>query len=195
MTTRTILSILGIEWPPARISQSVTVFLCYQNDFRAGEIALSGFDAAIDDARQLLVRCRALGSPVIHVARAGDGGSLFDRDEGGRFVVAPESEEAVVEAKTPNGFVGTDLMEWIRAFGMHDVIFAGCSSHGSLSSTVRYACEHGLRPTVVSGACAARDLPAPGGMTLPASIVHLGAMASLADRHARIVDHARDLLD
>ncbi len=133
---------------------------------------------------------------MVHVARAGDSGDFFDRVKAaGKFIseLAPLPGEIVLETRTPNPFVSTNLELLLRARNVVDIVFAGCSSHSSLSSAVRYAAEHSFRPTVVSSACATRDLPGPGGITLPAQVIHLSAMASLADRHACVVEYASQI--
>lgn len=193
---QTILQLNQMEWAPARLPHAALVLVCMQAEFREGPLRLNGIDAAVDEARALLDRFRAAGAPVIHVARAGDTGDFFDRlTPGGKILteLSPQAGEVALETRTPNPFVSTNLERLLRSHGFDDVVFAGCSSHSSLSSAVRYAAEHGFRPTVVASACATRDLPGPGGITLPAQVIHLAAMASLADRHARVVEHAKDI--
>lgn len=193
---KTILQLADSEWGPARLPDSALVLVCMQMEFREGPLRLSNVDAAVDEARALLDRFRSVGAPVIHVARAGAAGDFFDRaHSSGRFIteLSPRPDELVLETSTPNPFVSTNLSQVLSSRAISDVVFAGFSSHSSLSSAVRYASEHGFRPTVVSSACAARDLPGPGGITLPAQIIHLAAMASLADRHACVVEHASQI--
>ena len=193
---KTILQLTNLEWAPATLPDSALVLVCMQAEFRVGPLRLDNIDAAIDEARTLLDRFRSAGAPVVHVARAGDAGDLFDRVKpAGKFIseLAPLPGEIVLETRTPNPFVSTQLELFMRARNVVDIVFAGCSSHSSLSSAVRYAAEHGFRPTVVSSACATRDLPGPGGNTLPAQVTHLSAMASLADRHARVVEYASEI--
>lgn len=193
---QTILQLTKQEWPAARLPLAALVLVCMQTEFREGPLRLHGIDGAVDEARALLDRFRQAGALVVHVARAGDAGDPFDRlTPGGRIMteLSPHAGEVVLETRTPNPFVSTNLERLLKAQGMTDVVFAGCTSHSSLSSAVRYAAEHGFRPTVVASACATRDLPGPGGITLPAQVIHLAAMAALADRHACVVDHAKDI--
>lgn len=193
---KTTLELMDLEWEPATLPGAALVLVCMQSEFREGPLHLVDIESAIDEARTLLERFRLAGAPIIHVARAGDPGSFFDRTlpRGRIFAeLTPQEGEALFETRTPNPFVSTQLEKLLRAQNIKDIVFAGCSSHSSLSSAVRYASEHGFRPTVVSSACATRDLPAPGGFTMPAQVIHLAAMAALADRHARVVEHARDI--
>jgi nicotinamidase-related amidase len=193
---KTVLELMHSEWEPARLPDCALVLVCMQMEFRDGPLQLSNVDAAVDEARALLERFRSAGAPVIHVARSGGIGEFFDRaGSNGRFIaeLMPRSDELVLETSTPNPFVSTKLEPVLRSKGTLDVVFAGFSSHSSLSSAVRYAAEHGFRPTVVASACATRDLPAPGGIILPAQVIHLAAMASLADRHACVVEHASQI--
>jgi nicotinamidase-related amidase len=193
---KTVLELTHAEWEPAKLPDSALVLVCMQMEFREGPLRLNNIDAAVDEARALLERFRSAGAPVFHVARAGGAGEFFDRARSnGRFIaeLMPRSDELVLETSTPNPFVSTRLEPMLRSKGTLDVVFAGFSSHSSLSSAVRYAAEHGFRPTVVASACATRDLPGPGGIILPAQVIHLAAMASLADRHACVVEHASQI--
>jgi len=193
---KTILQLTDLEWEPATVEGSALILVCMQTEFRHGPLRLSNIEAAVDEARTLLDRYRRAGAPIIHVPRAGDPGAYFDRlTVNGRIIaeLAPLPGEVVLETRTPNPFVSTRLMEMLRAHDIRDIVFAGCSSHSSLSSAVRFAAEHGFRPTVVSSACATRDLPGPGGITVPAQLIHLSAMASLADRHACVVEHSNQI--
>lgn len=193
----TVLKLTNLSWKPAQLPNAALILVCMQAEFRTGPLRLRNVDAAVDEAAYLLDHFREACAPVIHIARDGGTGEFFNRETpGGRFIsaVAPREGELVLETRSPNPFVSTTLKSELRARQIEDVVFAGFSSHSSLSSAVRYAAEHGFRPTVVSSACASRDLPAPGGITLPAEVIHLAAMASLADRHAAIVEHARQIL-
>lgn len=193
---QTIRQLLNEDWGPATLPNAALVLVCVQEEFRFGPLKLDTIEPAIDELSVLLDRFRSAGAPVFHIARAGEKGELFDRSETrGSFVkeLTPRAGEQVLETTTPNPFVSTNLERLLQATGYPDVVFAGCSSHSSLSSAVRYAAEHGFHPTVVSSACATRDLPAPGGITLPAQIIHLAAMAALADRHACIVEHSSEI--
>ncbi len=193
----TILKLTNMNWEPAKLPNAALILVCMQVEFRNGPLRLRNVDAAVDEAAHLLDRFREARAPVVHIARDGGSGEFFNRDQpGGRFIAAltPKEGELVLETRNPNPFISTNLKAELRQRQIEDLVFAGFTSHSSLSSAVRYAAEHGFRPTVVSSACASRDLPAPGGITLPAEVVHLAAMASLADYHAAIVEHARQIL-
>lgn len=193
---KTVRQLMNEDWAAATLPNAALVLVCMQTEFRNGPLRLNTIDTAIDEAGVLLDRFRAAGAPVFHVARSGAEGAFFDlQQRRGGFVseLTPIAGEYVLETLTPNPFVSTDLAALLGRTGYTDVVFAGCSSHSSLSSAVRYAAEHGFRPTVVSSACATRDLPGPGGITLPAQVVHLAAMAALADRHACVVEHASEI--
>lgn len=193
---KTVRQLMNEDWAAATLPNAALVLVCMQTEFRSGPLKLNTIDTAIDEASVLLQRFRVAGAPVFHVARSGAEGAFFDlQQRRGGFVseLTPIAGEYVLETQTPNPFVSTDLAALLQRTGFRDVVFAGCSSHSSLSSAVLYAAEHDFRPTVVSSACATRDLPGPGGITLPAQVVHLAAMAALADRHACVVEHASEI--
>jgi hypothetical protein len=59
---------------------------------------------------------------------------------------------------------------------------------------VRAALDLGFRSTVVADACAARDLPSPGGV-IPARALHEAELAALADRFAGVFTAAEILAE
>ncbi|MBA1145871.1 cysteine hydrolase [Ectothiorhodospiraceae bacterium WFHF3C12] len=161
------------------------VLIDIQNDyFTGGAMELVGMEQAAERAATLLNDFRASGEPLFHIqhfsVRPGAGFFLPDT-EGVEInaVVKPRDGEPVVRKHFPNAFRETTLLEDLKASGADELILCGAMSHMCVDSTTRAAFDLGFRPTVVSDACATRDL-AFNGETVPAASVHAAFMAALA---------------
>ncbi|MGU3541049.1 cysteine hydrolase family protein [Methylobacterium sp. A54F] len=195
---KTLRGLSGLSPEPARLSGSALVMIDLQNTYREGVMRLSGVEAAIVEARSLLLRARAASIPVFHVRHDAGAGSPYDiaapvgqiSDE-----VAPEGSEPVITKAYPSSFVGTDLAERLDRAGVKDVILAGFMTHMCVNSTARAAFNHGLRPTVVAAATATRDLPGPDGSVVPAGQLQAASLAALSDLFAVVAGRADDIRD
>ncbi len=78
--------------------------------------------------------------------------------------------------------------------GRKKLIVMGFMTHMCVSTTVRAAIEHGYFTTLVSGACATRDLPDGFGGVISVQDVHRANIAALGDRFAVVVRGADELL-
>ncbi len=186
---KTLLELAGADLTPPRLGESCLVLIDLQNEYRAGPLALPGADAAIASAAGLLARARQCGATIIHVAHKGKAGGLFDREAARGAIVdslAPLANEPVIEKPLPNAFAGTDLQARLAAAGRKNVVLAGFMTHMCISSTARAALDLGYRTTVVSDACATRDLPDGHGGAVAAALIHEVALVELSDRFAII---------
>jgi nicotinamidase-related amidase len=190
MTLTTLRSIAGLPAGATPLSQSALVMIDCQNTYRDGVMRLVGVEPALDEARRVLERARAAGTPVLHIVHDAGPGSPYDvRAEIGQFAdkVAPADETF------PNAFAMTDLHERLRALGRQDLIFTGFMTHMCVSSTVRAAFDLGYRSTVVGNATATRNLPVGSDGVVEAPALHKASLSALADLFAVVVNDARDL--
>ena len=107
---KTLLQLSGADLNPPDLADSNLVLIDYQNEYRAGPLALPDVDAAIAAGARLLAQARRSGANIFHVAHKGKSGGLFDRGaERGAIVasVAPGNGEPVIEKPLPNAFAGT----------------------------------------------------------------------------------------
>lgn len=188
-TPKTLLQMAGAPLDPSSLTKAALVIIDAQNEYRTGALPLPGVDAAVVEIAALLDRARAAGAPVVHVQHKGKPGGAFDQDaEGGHIMreVAPACAETVVNKPLPNAFASTDLAEVLEKTGRKELIIAGFMTHMCVSSTARAALDLGYRSTVVAGACATRDLPAPDGGVIKAADLHRATLTALADRFAVI---------
>jgi len=186
---KTLLELAGADLAPAKVQHAALILIDFQNEYLQGPIAVSGANAAIESAAQLLLLAREKGSPVFHVAHKGRAGGLFDRDQDrGQIVarLAPNPGEAIVEKELPNAFARTALHDLVTQSGRNNIILAGFMTHMCVSSTARAALDLGYRVTIDRSASATRDLPDGRGGTIPAATIHDVALAELSDRFAVI---------
>lgn len=200
MTTvaETLRDITGLGHAPARLSDSALIMIDCQNTYRTGIMALTGVEAAIDEARQLLQRARRLQIPVIHIQHDAGEGSPYDiQSDLGKISdeVAPIDGEMVVTKHLPNAFVDTPLHERLQSLGVSNIILAGFMTHMCVNSTAHGGFNLGYHVTVVADATATRPLQAAHGKKLTAEQVKDGALASTRDMYAAVVDSCDDLED
>lgn len=195
-TPQTLLELAGVTPAPPPLDKAALVLIDCQMEYVTGRLPLSGIDAALDEAEQVLAYARAKGVPVIHVQQLGRGQGLFSSATPYFEIapqVAPESDEQVIRKGKPNAFAGTELDETLKAMGRGHLIVAGFMTHMCVSSTVRAALDLGYGCTVVAGACATRDLPDGHGGVVEAANLHAAELAALADRFAAVLDDAGSL--
>lgn len=192
----TLRNIAGLPATPAALADSALVLIDCQNTYREGIMALSGVEAALDEAAQLLAAARRLGIPVFHIQHDSGPGSPYDISQPIGAIadkVAPASGEPVIVKNYPNSFVGTDLEKQLKASGRNNVVIAGLMTHMCVNSTTRGAFNLGFAPTVVAAATATRDLPGSNGQTVPAAVMQAASLAALADLFAVVVPNTASL--
>ena len=74
----TLRNIVGLPDTPPALADSALVLIDCQNTYREGIMALSGVEAALDEASRLLAAARKLGVPVFHIQHDAGPGSPYD---------------------------------------------------------------------------------------------------------------------
>ena len=100
--------------------------------------------------------------------------------------VAPLDGEPVIQKNFPNSFRDTGLLERLRDDGIERLVICGAMSHMCIDATTRAAFDHGFSCTVLSDACATRDLVFED-KTIAAGDVHAAFMAALSVPYATVV--------
>ncbi|WP_330181347.1 isochorismatase family protein [Nocardia sp. NBC_01503] len=195
MAATTLRELDGLDPTPASLADATLVLIDYQNTYTRGVMELTGWDAALDAAADLLARARQAGTTVIHVINDGGEGTPYDiTAEIGQIhpTVAALEGEAVVVKTAPNGFVGTDLGDRIDAAGNKNLILAGFMTHMCVQFTAEGAFLRGNAPTVVADACATRPL-ATVVAEVSAEQLQQSALATIGDVYAVVVAKGSDL--
>ena len=169
------------------------VMVDMQNDyFSGGKMELVSMESAAENAAGVLDGFRRRGDPVYHIQHLSvrPGATFFvPGTDGVEFhsSVAPLEAEPVIQKNFPNGFRGTDLLERLRGDRVERLVICGAMSHMCIDATTRAAFDHGFQCTVVSDACATRDLEF-AGRVVAARDVHAAFMAALAVPYARVIE-------
>ena len=193
---KTLLEMFGADMTPNALSDSALVLIDCQMEYVSGAVPLPGVADALAEAGRVLARARAADAPIVHVVHQGQAGSVFDLDGAGGQIaaqVASAAGEAVIRKELPNAFAATGLHDKLQELGAKNLIFVGFMTHMCVSASVRAALDLGYRSTIVAGATATRDLPAPGGGVMTAAELQRASLAALADRFAVIAQGADDL--
>jgi nicotinamidase-related amidase len=187
----TLRELLGLGHEPCQLKDAALIMIDCQNSYREGVMKLTGVEEALQEARKLLDRARALKIPVVHIMHDAGEGSPYDvnaRIGAIADIVAPIDGEPVVIKQFPNSFVQTDLDERLKALGITNIVLAGFMTHMCVNSTAHGGFNLGYAPTVVASTTASRALQAADGKVLTAQQVHDGALASTRDLYAAVVD-------
>jgi nicotinamidase-related amidase len=195
---KTLLALAGASIAPATLANATLVIIDAQNEYLSGPLALQGAKNAVLQIAGLLQRARNAGTPIVHIAHAGQPGGAFDRsDHRGRIIddVAPADGETLIEKPKPNAFAGTSLQQELERIGRTELIIVGFMTHMCVSSTARAAFDLGYSLTIVSQACGTRALPKPGGGVVAAQTLHDSALAALSDCFACVLSGVSEIAD
>jgi nicotinamidase-related amidase len=168
------------------------VLVDIQNDyFPGGNMELVSMESVAGTAATVLDRFREQKNPVYHIQHVSTrpGATFFIPGTEGMEThasVAPMDGEAVIQKNFPNSFRDTSLLETLRGGAVEHLVICGAMSHMCIDATTRAAFDHGFSCTVVSDACATRDLQF-DGETVSAKDVHAAFMAALRVPYANVV--------
>lgn len=163
-----------------------------QNDyFPGGKMELVSMEEAAKKAGELLKSFRTAGKPVFfikHMSTRSDATFFVPGTQGTDIhsSVSPLPDETVIEKHFPNSFLQTELLSVLKGQEVTDLIICGAMSHMCIDTTVRAAKELGFKCTLISDACATRNLKF-GEEILSAQTVHASFMAALDGMFATIM--------
>jgi len=166
-----------------------------QNDyFPDGKMELCGALEAAQSARRVLDAFRAKALPVVHVRHVSTrpGATFFLPGTPGSEIhelVAPAKGEHLVVKHFPNSFRDTGLDELLRGLGSSQLVVCGMMTHMCIDTSVRAAFDLGYETTLVSDACATRDLKL-GPKTIAASEVQASFLAALSQAFCKLQSSA-----
>ncbi|MDR1115269.1 MAG: cysteine hydrolase [Tannerella sp.] len=163
-----------------------------QNDyFEGGANPLTGSLEASLNVQRLLEYYREKSLPVIHIrhlsVRAGS--TFFIPDTKGVEIhqnVLPQAGEKVVIKNYPNSFRETDLLEYLQSENISGLVICGMMTQMCVDATVRAAKDFGFSCTLISDACATKDLEI-RGETVAAKEVQNSFLAALSYFYATVL--------
>ena len=164
-----------------------------QNDyFDGGANPLSGSDAASLNAQKLLARFRANSLPIVHIQHHATrpGSTFFVPNTKGAEIhpnVAPlaTATEKLITKHYPNSFRETGLLAHLKTQNITRLVICGMMTHVCVDATVRAAKDHGFDITLISDACATRNLEIQG-QPVAAPEVQKSFLAALAYFYATV---------
>ncbi len=173
------------------MSQRAVIVIDLQDDYYpSGRFPLVGIEQATTNAARVIAAARDGGLPVIHVRHefTGPDAPFFAAGSPGARInsaVAPIDGETVLTKNYPNAFRETELDALLKRQGIKDVVIIGAMSHMCIEAGTRAAADLGYGVTVVTDACATRDLEF-DGKVVPAAQVHAASMAALGFAYAAL---------
>lgn len=162
-----------------------------QNDyFPLGKCTLYQPDLALKIIKKLLTSFRKNHLPVFYVQHLATKESFYfvPETEGVHIHknIVPNKTETVIIKKTPNSFFETNLQSELKKAAVTDLVICGMMTHMCIDSTVRAAKEYGYTTTLISDACATKDLEW-NCVTIPANTVQHVFLASLNQKFATVL--------
>ena len=162
--------------------------------FEGGRVPLTGSVEAAARARNALDAFRARSLPIIHVRHVPKSVAIVDGEPADpqyriRPEVQPAAGEKVISKQFANSFRETDLLDSLREKRITRVVIVGMQTHMCVEAASRAATDLGFDVVVVHDACATRPLEF-GGRTVPAEMVHAGALAAITGTYGRVVSVA-----
>jgi len=163
-----------------------------QNDyFEGGTMTLTGSETASINAALILERFRTNDMQVVHIQHIATNptATFFLPGTFGADIhknVTPLAQEKVFIKQYPNSFTETGLHEFLQSNGVTDLVICGMMTHMCVDATTRAAKDAGYSCTVISDACATKELEL-NGIKVKAEQVQLSFLAALAYFYSSIV--------
>jgi nicotinamidase-related amidase len=181
------------QQPQIKKMNTALILIDIQNDyFENGTMTLVGSEQASLNASLVLDKFRAEGLPIIHIQHiaARPNATFFLPQTKGAEIhdnVKPKENEKVIIKHYPNSFRETALLEYLKDKDITDLVVCGMMTHMCVDATVRAAKDFGFNCTVISDACATRDLTI-NGITVKAADVHNSFLAAFNGAYATVVN-------
>jgi nicotinamidase-related amidase len=172
-------------------NKTALLIIDIQNDyFEDGANPLIGSLEASLNAKQVLEHFRKKGLKVFHIQHlAGRPGSTFflpgTRGAEIHANVEPLPDEKIIVKHFPNSFHGTELHASLTVNNITNLVVCGMMTHMCVDATIRAAKDLGFNCTLLSDACATRNLEIQGRQ-IKAIDVHYSFLAALGYFYATI---------
>ena len=144
--------------------KTALIIIDIQNDyFEKGTMTLVGSDKASENAGLILDRFREDNLPIIYLQHIATSSSatFFLPDTTGADIhknVQPLEQEKIIIKHYPNSFRDTELLDYLRARNITDLLICGMMTHMCVDATTRAAKDFGFNCIVIGDACATRNL-------------------------------------
>ncbi len=176
------------------MQKTALIIIDVQRDyFPGGNMELKNPEEAVDQIQRLLTHFRANNLPIFHIQHTMPewrGVPFLRKGTPGHELhakVIPLEGEVLIEKSYPNSFHDTALHDKLQEAGVSDIVICGMMTHMCVNATARRAFELAYPMTIISDACATRDLEIEGKI-IAADSVHAANLAALNGMIASIVN-------
>ncbi len=172
--------------------KSALILIDIQNDyFPGGKYELFHSEQALTCVERALKEYRSRELPIYfiqHVNLKQDAAFFSPNTKGVEIhqTITPRSDEKVLVKHYPDAFIETGLSDELQKQGISQLVICGMMSQMCIDTTVRAAQSYGLSVTLLSDACAAKELVWKDKV-ISADTVHNVIMASLDGTFASVV--------
>ncbi len=149
--------------------------------FPGGRSALVNPEKASLNAQKILKKFREKGLLVVHVRHNAKSGAEIHKH------VKPINAEKVISKDHVNSFKDTDLLKYLRAQNVKQLVICGMMTHMCVEAATRAAHDFGFDCILIGDACATRDLKY-GNKVIKAEDVHFSTLSSLKGYYAKVMN-------
>lgn len=173
------------------MSKEALIVIDIQNDyFENGKWELSKAAEASLKARAVIDHFRANNLPIFHIQHlaSDENAPFFHPGTPGAEIhenVLPLEGEKVIQKFYPNSFKDTDLLSHLQSQQVTNLVMVGMMTNMCVDATTRAGKDFGFDCTVISDACASRDLELDGKL-VKAADVNTAFLAALTFFYARV---------
>ena len=163
-----------------------------QNDyFKGGKMELVKMEVATKNAEKILFYFRKNNLPIVFIQHLAikPNSSFFIPGTSGAEIhesIRPLGDETVIVKNFPNSFRDTNLNQHLQSLNSTDLVICGAMSHMCIDTTTRAAADMGYSCTLISDACATRDLVF-NDQKAKAADVQVAYMAALDGTFAQVI--------
>jgi len=169
---------------------AVLMIIDMQQGGRDPSLGTCGQPQAEINAGRLLKHWREHGYPVIHIRHddTNPESPYAPENPGHAFMpeVAPLPHEEVVDKRTTNAFVGTDLMQVLEAHGSTQIVVCGMHLEHCVGTTARMAGNLGFMVYLAADATASLSSKGKDGQNWTAEEVHALTLAVLDGDYVKV---------
>jgi len=163
-----------------------------QNDyFKGGAMSLVGIDEALQKANQLIKHAKESNDKIFiieHIATKNEATFFLLNTDGVKLHKDLDTTRTtIIQKHFPNSFRGTSLQEELKKENISELVICGAMTHMCVDTTVRAAFDLGYNITLISDACATKNLEF-GDKVINAQDVYESFMASLDGVFCKIVN-------
>jgi len=140
--------------------------------FPGGKSALVEPEKAAANAAILLEEFRKDKMPVIHVRHNAESGAEINA------IVKPVPGEKIISKDEVNCFLNTDLLDYLKANHIKNLVICGMQTHMCVEAATRAASDLGFNCLLIHDACATKNVTF-GDKTVKAEDVHNSTLSTL----------------